>query len=170
MSTDISQLYWSLIRARLKDHVCRACGASLEHAIVTSAGDGTALDEYGLSEVSAARLLAATEALTVECLRCQSMAEIGTPPPPAPMRTSPSVDDLTPWSARAIEVYRSILRTRLSGRNCPHCGGSLEAAKVRAPRRVPRCRSSISTTRPPLRSSVGRSGSRFAARGAAAPP
>lgn len=130
MSTDVSQLYWSLIRARLKDHACRVCGASLERATVTSAGDGTALDDYGLSETSAVRLLAATEVLTVECLRCQAVAEIGTPPPPAPVRAAPSVDDLTPWSARALDVYRSILRARLAGRSCRHCGNSLETATV----------------------------------------
>lgn len=130
MATGAGQLYWALIRARLRDRICDRCGASLAEAIVVSAGEGTTLDEHGLSDTSVARLLAATEVLTVRCAGCDATCEVGDPlshhPEPRVLRA----DDVAQWSAHALEVYRSIARVRLGDRTCPTCRAPLAEATV----------------------------------------
>jgi hypothetical protein len=84
--TDVSGAYRSLIRARLKDSPCPRCGHSLENATLVAACEGTTLDEYGLSDRSAAAVLAATELLTVQCGQCGGSCDLGvslaSPPEP----------------------------------------------------------------------------------------
>jgi hypothetical protein len=129
VSTGVAKLYWSLIRARLRGHTC-ACGRSLTNATLVSAGEGTTLEEYGLSETSAARLLAATEVLTVRCDHCGITRDVGTALAHSPQETSLTADDLAQWNPRAVESYRSIVTSRLADRVCDTCGGSLRAARV----------------------------------------
>ena len=130
MSADVPQLYRALIRARLQSQRCAACGESLEHAAVVSAGEGTTLEEYGLSETSAARVLAATELLSVRCDRCGASNEVGFSLVQRSEARLLSADDLAQWSAKAVDVYRSIVRARLADRSCTACGHSLESAAV----------------------------------------
>jgi hypothetical protein len=130
VATGAGQLYWVLIRARLRDRVCDRCGASLAKAIVVSAGEGTTLDEHGLSDTSVARLLAATELLTVRCDRCDATCEVGEPLVQRPEARVLVAEDMAQWSAHALEVYRSIVRVRLGDRTCPTCRSPLAEATV----------------------------------------
>ena len=130
MGTDVAKLYWSLIRARVRDRACTGCGRPLEDATLVSAGEGTALDEYGLSDSSAARILAATELLTVTCNHCGASSDIGSSFVHSPRAVILSADDMRQWSPHAAEVYRSIVATRLGDRTCTACGYLLEAASV----------------------------------------
>jgi hypothetical protein len=129
VSTGVAKLYWSLIRARLRGLTC-ACGTSLTNATVVSAGEGTTLDEYGLSETSAARLLAATEVLTVRCDHCGVTHDVGTALEHSARVASLTADDLAQWNPHAIEIYGSIMTSRLADRVCDACGGSLRAATL----------------------------------------
>jgi hypothetical protein len=64
--------YRELVRARLSDGSCVACGASLAAALLvrTDTRVGPELNEFGLSDEGAARYLAATDSLVVKCARC----------------------------------------------------------------------------------------------------
>ncbi len=126
----VAELYWALIRARLRDVSCKSCGTSLSRAIVVAAGEGTTLDDYGLSDSSTARLLAATEVLTVRCDRCDTTCEVGSSLVHAPEAPIVVARDLAQWSPHALEVYRSIVATRLADRKCTACGSSLSQATV----------------------------------------
>jgi len=130
VSADVARAYWSLVRARLRDQVCEACGASLSDGVLVSAGDGTTLQEYGLSDTSAAQLLAATEVLTVRCDRCNTEATIGDAPLHRPEVRSLSAGDLAPWNPRAADLYRSIVRMRLADRVCPTCSAPFRDAVI----------------------------------------
>ena len=70
------ELYRTLVRTRLGEHACRACGGSLEAASLSGVDGGTTLDEYRLSDAAAARLLALTQRLSVTCEQCGARAEI----------------------------------------------------------------------------------------------
>ena len=65
-----AELYESLVRARLREQACSNCSVPLEFASVLRVAGGTALDDYGLSEDAVARLLAATQQLSVRCRQC----------------------------------------------------------------------------------------------------
>jgi hypothetical protein len=77
-SVGAMDLYSALIRKRLAELKCRACGASLESASVLRALAfvGTLLDELQLSDEGAARFLAAENDLMVACARCGARAVI----------------------------------------------------------------------------------------------
>ena len=130
MSTDAAHVYWSLIRARLGSQACQKCGQPLQGGTVLSAGEGTTLEEYGLSDTSAARLLAATELLTVRCDHCGVEATIGRSLVQRPDMRSPTADDLAQWSPEAAELYRSIVQARLADRVCTACGASLGGCAI----------------------------------------
>jgi hypothetical protein len=126
----IPEKYRSLIQARLREHACQACGHSLEQSAVVRAGEGTTLEEYGLSETAAAHLLAATEVLTVVCGQCGSSCELGTPLQLAPEPRRLTANDMADWSRAAKGTYESIIAVRLSDRTCEGCGHSLREARV----------------------------------------
>ena len=67
-------LYSDLIRARLSEASCNACGVSLAAAVLvrTSTSVGPELNELGLSDEGAARYLAATDDLVVQCGQCEA--------------------------------------------------------------------------------------------------
>jgi molecular chaperone DnaK len=139
-------LYRTLVRARLAEQRCHSCGASLDSASVLHAktGLGPLLNEFQLSDAGAARLLAATDDLVVECRQCGARNEA---PPPAerPLaedapQSSPSVPE-TPtartrrttrdrWSPGAVGLYNALVRIRLAAQDCHGCGASLESAAV----------------------------------------
>ena len=129
VSTD-ARAYWSLIRARLRGQVCKTCGQPLQDGTVLAAGEGTTLEEYGLSDTSAARLLAATEVLTVRCEHCGTEATIGQSLVHRPEIRTPTADDLAQWNPEAAELYRSIVRMRLADRLCAACGRSLGESAI----------------------------------------
>jgi hypothetical protein len=58
------------VMARLAAARCVECGGSLEGAPVRELLHATFHDDCGLSDMGAARLLAATESRLVECARC----------------------------------------------------------------------------------------------------
>jgi hypothetical protein len=129
VSTD-AQAYWSLIRARLRGQVCKTCGQPLRDGTVLAAGEGTTLEEYGLSDTSAARVLAATEVLTVRCEHCGAEVMIGQSLVHRPDMRALTADDLAQWSPEAAELYRSIVRMRLADRLCAACGRSLGESAI----------------------------------------
>jgi hypothetical protein len=110
--------------------MCPTCGQPLQGGTVLSAGEGTTLEEYGLSDSSAAQLLAATEILTVRCGQCGVVATIGRSLVQRSEIRSPTADDLRQWRPAAVELCRSIVRVRLSDRVCPACHGSLRDSTV----------------------------------------
>ena len=67
-----AELYRDLVQARLSKARCTACGASLAIALQvnTSTSVGPELNELGLSDRGAARYLAATDDLVVDCGQC----------------------------------------------------------------------------------------------------
>jgi hypothetical protein len=130
MSTDVAKLYWTLIRARLRDRSCPECKRSFADATLVSAGEGTTLEEYGLSESSAARVLAATELLRVTCDFCGTSSDVGSSLAQSPGLVILSADDRRPWSPHAMEVYRSVVAARLGDRSCTRCGEPLQTASV----------------------------------------
>jgi hypothetical protein len=130
VATEVARLYRALIRARLRGRACERCGHSLELSSVVTAGEGTTLEEYGLSETAAAHLLAATEILRVQCDRCGATSDVGTPLTPLAETRVLSAEDQAQWSSHAVSVYRAIIHARLQDRVCSSCGGSLQSAKV----------------------------------------
>jgi predicted RNA-binding Zn-ribbon protein involved in translation (DUF1610 family) len=132
VSTDVGHAYWSLIRARLRVEVCRTCGQPLQNGTVLAAGEGTTLEEYGLSDTSVARLLAATELLKVRCPHCGAEATIGRSLVHRPNLRTLTADDLAQWSPEAAELYRSIVCLRLEDRLCVACGRSLRESAIEA--------------------------------------
>jgi ribosomal protein L40E len=68
-------LHRSLLDVRLAEQRCQRCGASLRSAAVLGVADGTSLDDLGLSDQAAARVLAATERALVLCRRCGASNE-----------------------------------------------------------------------------------------------
>ena len=126
---------------------CHRCGSSLESAqrqVRTSVG--LLLNEFQLSDFAAARLLAHTDELVVECQDCgarnevkalgeqQPVPESGTHRPestasPAAGPTRGSRPASTGgWSPAAVELYRDLVRARLVGAHCHRCGAPLESA------------------------------------------
>ena len=69
-------LHRSLIGARLATNHCRSCGNSLAASALLGLRDGTYHDDLKLADEAAARLLAATERVTVECDRCRTVNEV----------------------------------------------------------------------------------------------
>ena len=71
-SAEAVDLYRDLIRARLSEGRCTACGASLAAALLvrTNTSVGPELNELGLSDEAAAHYLALTDDLIVECGQC----------------------------------------------------------------------------------------------------
>lgn len=112
----------------MREETCKVCGVSLEAGSVTWAEDGSTFDELGLSEQSAAIALAATEHLLVRCVACGAAGQIGVGilRLPQPVGTARQ----TPWDARAVELYRSLIAVRLRNGVCAGCGSSLEHAAV----------------------------------------
>lgn len=80
-SDNAVQLYDSIIRSRLAEVCCRGCGEKLESAslIRTHTSVGLLLNEYQLGDMAAARLLAATDSLLVECRKCGGQSEVPAP-------------------------------------------------------------------------------------------
>ena len=77
-SAEAVELYRDLVRVRLSNLRCPACGASLASAprVDTSTMVGPELNELGLSDKGAARYLAATDDLVVLCGRCGNRAVV----------------------------------------------------------------------------------------------
>ncbi len=78
-----AELYGALVRARLAETACQACGESLEAAqlVRSDTSVGPELNELGLSDSGAARFLAATDDLIVECSRCGARGVVRAPRP-----------------------------------------------------------------------------------------
>jgi hypothetical protein len=72
-SAQAVKLYQDLVQARLAEATCDACGKSLASAVVvrTNTSVGPELNEYGFSDIGAARYLAATDDLIVACGHCR---------------------------------------------------------------------------------------------------
>lgn len=130
MSTGVARVYEALLRTRLRDHACEACGCSLEAAAVVSSADGTTLEEYGLSERSSLEVLAATEYLTVRCEACGATSRVGTPLTQLPEGRTLGAKDLAQWSLGAISAYQSAIRARLENRGCGSCNEPLRSASI----------------------------------------
>ena len=70
------ELHRSLIGARLAGKRCRSCGNSLATSALLGLRDGTFHDDLRLADEAAARLLAATERVIVECAQCRTVNEV----------------------------------------------------------------------------------------------
>lgn len=122
-------LYNSLVRQRLKEQNCAGCGASLEPAAQLWADDGTTLEEYALVDRSDVAVLAATEHLSVRCLRCGVVGDVGRASvhaPPAVEQTAPEA----PWEQAAVGLYQSLIQARLADQRCSGCGQPLAAGSI----------------------------------------
>ena len=78
-----AELYRALVRARLAETACQACGESLEAAqlVRSDTSVGPELNELALSDAGAARFLAATDDLIVECACCGARGVVPAPRP-----------------------------------------------------------------------------------------
>jgi hypothetical protein len=130
MSSGVASIYRCLIRARLRERTCEACGRSLESATVVSSAEGTTLEEYGLSETSSLQLLVATELLSVQCEHCSVTCSVGTPLAHLAEARTLTDQDLAEWSPGAVSAYRSVIHSRLEDRTCGGCGSPLQATAI----------------------------------------
>jgi hypothetical protein len=70
------EVYRVGIAERLSAACCGGCGAALADSELMAAVGGTSLDDYPLSDESLARLLAATQHLSVRCRDCHEVSEV----------------------------------------------------------------------------------------------
>jgi hypothetical protein len=77
-SSEAVDLYRELIRARLAGERCSNCAGKLDAATLvrTQTSVGLLLNEYQLGDRAAARLLAQTDGLVVECPRCHERTDV----------------------------------------------------------------------------------------------
>ena len=80
-SDDAALLYGTLIRSRLAVVHCRGCRTTLASGLLirTHTSVGLLLNEYQLGEMAAARLLACTDELVVECAECGARNDVPVP-------------------------------------------------------------------------------------------
>ena len=130
LNADVAATYRAALLLRLQGAVCPSCGAEFNLSSIASAQDGTSLDEYRLTDISIARVIAETQHLALACGQCGARVDLGAPVLRAPERRVPPVGALQPLSPEAALVYRARLRERLRNKACPKCERSLEFSEI----------------------------------------
>jgi hypothetical protein len=70
LASEAARVYRSRLRERTRKAACQACGRSLESAEVLWVAGGTGMDDYELSDLAVAELLAVNQCLCVRCGEC----------------------------------------------------------------------------------------------------
>lgn len=76
LAPEAARLYQSRLRERTRKAACPACGRSLESGEVLRALGGTGMDEYELSDLAVAELLAVNQSLLVRCRECGGETQV----------------------------------------------------------------------------------------------
>lgn len=130
LSAELVAVYKAALLSRIRGAACPGCGAALSFGAVDLAEDGTSLDEYGLTDESSARVLAATQHLGLACGRCGTRLALGDPVLRVPERRLQPAGGLQPLTPEAAQVYQGRLRERTSKAACQACGRSLESGEL----------------------------------------